>query len=63
MEFSIAELFLFGWCLVVTMLWQQTKHELRVHRAMTGEVMMRIAQGRIKVNMTEDSFELEDVRK
>jgi hypothetical protein len=62
MEVTVAEMFLFGWCLVVTMLWQQTKHELRVYRLMTGELMKRIAQGRIQVIDHEDSFEFKDVK-
>jgi hypothetical protein len=62
MEVTVAEMFLFGWCLVVTMLWQQAKHELRVYRLMTGELMKRIAQGRIQVIDHEDSFEFKEVK-
>ena len=62
MEITLTEMFLFGWCLVVTMLWQQAKHEFRVHRIMTMEVFKRIAQGRIKVTESEDSFNLEEVK-
>jgi hypothetical protein len=62
MEVTMAELFLFGWCVLVTILWQQAKHEFRVHRMMTGELLKRIADGRIKVIETEDSFELKEVK-
>ena len=63
MEVTVTEMFLFGWCVVVTILWQQNKHELRVHRLMTGEVFKRIADGRIKVVEKEDSFDLVEVQK
>lgn len=63
MEVTMTELFLFGWAMVATILHQQVKGELRLHRGMTGEVFRRIAEGRIKVRLTEDSFELEEVRK
>jgi len=63
MEVTLAELFLFAWAAVVTLLWQQAKHEFRMHRMMTGELFKRIADGRIKVVETEDSFDIVEVKK
>lgn len=63
MEVTMAELFLFGWATVATMLWQQNKSELKHHRLMTGEVFKRIADGRIKVVEKDESFDLVEVRK
>jgi len=61
MEVTMTELALFIWAMVATMLWQQNRHDLRVHRMMTMELMKRIAKGRIKVIESEDSFEFREV--
>lgn len=61
MEITMTELALFIWAMVATMLWQQNKHDLRVHRMMTGELMKRIAKGKIKVIDHEDSFEFKEM--
>lgn len=63
MEVTLTEMCLFAWAMLATAQWFQTRDELRHHRAMTGEVFKRIAQGRIVVKETEDSFDLEEVRK
>ena len=61
MEVTMTELALFIWAMVATLFWQQTKHDLRVHRMMTGELLKRIAKGKIKVIESEDSFEFKEV--
>lgn len=61
MEVTMTELALFTWAMVATLFWQQTKHDLRVHRMMTGELLKRIAKGKIKVIESEDSFEFKEV--
>lgn len=61
MEITMTELALFTWALVATLWWQQARHDLRVHRMMTGEIFMRIAKGKIKVIESEDSFEFKEV--
>lgn len=61
MEITLTELFLFTWAIIATIMWQQCRHELGVHRFMTGEVFKRIAQGRIKVVDKKDSFDLVEV--
>ena len=62
MEVTLTEMLLFAWAMLATAQWFKTRDELRHHRMMTGEVFMRIAKGRIKVTMDEDSFSLEEVR-
>ena len=62
MEITMAELALFTWAMVATLMWQQTKHDLRIHRMMTMEAFKRIADGRLKVIDREDSFELKEVK-
>lgn len=61
MEITMTELALFIWAMVATMLWQQNKHDLKIHRMMTGELMKRIAKGKIKVIDHEDSFEFKEM--
>jgi hypothetical protein len=61
MEITMTELALFTWALVATLWWQQARHDLKVHRMMTGEIFMRIAKGKIKVIESEDSFEFKEV--
>ena len=63
MEVTLTETLLFAWAMLATAQWFQLKDELRNHRAMTGEVFKRIAQGRIKVTESEDSFDLVEVQK
>lgn len=63
MEVTLTEMLLFAWAIGATAQWFQLRDELRNHRMMTGEVFKRIAQGRIKVTETEDSFDLVEVRK
>jgi len=62
MEITMAELALFAWAMVATLMWQQTKHDLRIHRMITMEPIKRIADGRLKVIDREDSFELKEVK-
>jgi hypothetical protein len=63
MEVTVTEMLLFAWAMLATAQWFQLRDELRHHRAMTGEVFKRIAQGRIKVTETEDSFDLVEIQK
>ena len=62
MEITLAELALFVWASITTLLWQQTRHEMKVHKVMTIELIKRIATGQIKVVEHEDSFELMEVK-
>ena len=63
MEVTVTEMLLFAWATGATLMWQQVRNELRVHRIMTGEIFKRIADGRIKVVETDDSFDLVEVRR
>ena len=62
MEVTMTEMLLFAWAIFATAMWQQTKHDFRVHRIMTMEVFKRVAQGKIKVLEHDDSFELKEVK-
>jgi hypothetical protein len=63
MEVTLTEMLLFAWAMLATAQWVQLRDELKHHRMMAGEILMRIADGRIKAVKTEDSFELEEVLK
>jgi hypothetical protein len=61
MEITMTEFVLFVWALAATLFWQQARHNLNMHRLMTGEIFMSIAAGKIKVVKTENSFDLQRV--
>jgi hypothetical protein len=57
------ELVLFIGFAVMTFLYFKLKAELLMYKRMTAEIFMRIAKGEIKVNETEDGFDLEPTAK
>jgi len=61
MEITMTELALFVWAMAATLMWQQAKHDYRMHKMLTLELMKRIAKGKIKVVESHDSFELKEV--
>jgi len=61
MTVTMTELALFTWAMVATLFWMQGKHNLKMHRTITAELLMRIAKGKIKVIETEDYFEFKEI--
>jgi hypothetical protein len=61
MEITMIELALFAWAMVMTALWQEAKSNLKFHRMITAELLSRIAQGKVKVVETGDSFDFKEV--
>ena len=61
MTFSMAEMFLLSWAIVVTVGYGYLHHELRKHRQVTCEILVRIAKGKMKVIETEDYIEFKEV--
>jgi hypothetical protein len=59
-ELEMVLLIAFG---VLTFYFNKLKAELLMHKRMTAEIFMRIAKGEIKVNETEDGFDLEPTAK
>ena len=57
------ELVLFIGFAVMTILYFKSRAEFRFHKNLTIEILHRIAKGEIKVNETEDGFDLEPVAK
>jgi hypothetical protein len=61
MTFSIAELFLLAWAVTATFAYGRVCGDLRKHRHITSELLVRIAKGKIKVIETEDCLEFKEV--
>lgn len=62
-EVSFTDLLLFMWGMVATLMWAQAKHDIKLHRMITGEVFMRIAKGQIKVTEDGDGgFDIKEVK-
>ena len=61
MTFSIAELFLLAWAVVATLGYGYLHGELRKHRMVTCELLVRIAKGKIQVIETDDYIEFKEV--
>jgi hypothetical protein len=61
MTFSIAEMFLLAWAILATVAYGNVSSRYRVHRAITSELLVKIAKGKIKVVVTEDSLDFVEV--
>ena len=61
MTFSIAEMFLLVWAVVATLGYGYLHEELRKHRMVTCELLVKIAKGTIKVTETDDFIEFKEV--
>ena len=61
MTFSMAEMFLLAWAIVATLSYGYVNGKFREHKRMTGELLIRIAKGKIKVTETDDFIEFKEV--
>ena len=61
MTFSMAEMFLLVWAIVATLGYGFSRGELRKHRQITCELLVRIAKGKMKVIETDDYIEFKEV--
>lgn len=61
MTFSIAELFLLAWALIATLGYGYLRGELKHHRMVTCDLLIKIAKGKIKVIETDDHIEFKEV--
>ena len=61
MTFSLAEMFLLVWAITATYAYGHVRGELRKHRHITSELLVRIAKGKIKVIETDDCLEFKEV--
>ena len=61
MTFSMAEMFLLVWAVVATLGYGYLRGELRKHREVTCDLLVKIAKGTIKVTETDDFIEFKEV--
>ncbi len=61
MTFSMAEMFLLAWAVVATLGYGYVNGKFREHKRITGELLIRIAKGKMKVTETDDYLEFEEV--
>ena len=61
MTFSMAEMFLLVWAIVATLGYGYLRGELRKHREVTCDLLVRIAKGSIKVIETDEFIEFKEV--
>ena len=61
MTFSMAEMFLLLWAVVATLGYGYSRGELRMHREVTRELLVRIAKGKMKVIETDEFLEFKEV--
>ena len=48
--------------LVMTAMWFRLRAELVMHRRVTGEIFTRIANGKMRLEATEDGFDFVEVK-
>jgi hypothetical protein len=61
MTFSIAELFLLAWAISASLGYGYLRGELKHHRMVTCDLLVKIAKGTIKVTETDDFIEFKEV--
>jgi hypothetical protein len=61
MTFSIAEMFLLAWAIVATLGYGFSRSELKHHRMVTCDLLVKIAKGKMKVTETDDFIEFKEV--
>jgi hypothetical protein len=61
MTFSIAEMFLLVWAIVATLGYGYSRGELKHHRMVTCDLLVKIAKGTIKVTETDEFIEFKEV--
>ncbi len=61
MTFSIAEMFLLVWAILATVAYGNVSSRYRMHRAITSELLVKIAEGKIKVTTSGDSIDFVEV--
>lgn len=61
MTITTTELFLFGWAMVATLMWVQTRANLNFHKMMTIKLLYKIGQGKAKVEKDGDGFMIKEV--
>jgi len=63
MEFSVAEMFLGSWAIVMTMLWVKAREEMRMFRYMTVHHLRRLYKKEVRLVDDGTSFVFEEIKK
>jgi hypothetical protein len=61
MTFSIAELFLLAWAIIASLGFGYVTSKFNHHRYITGELLVRIAQGKMKITETDEQLTFEEI--
>ena len=61
MTFSIAELFLLAWAIIASLGFGYMTSKLNHHREVIGALLVRIAQGKMKITESDNCIEFEEV--
>ena len=62
MEFSMAEMFLGAWAIVMTMLWVKAREEMRMFRYMTVHHLRRLINKEVRLVDNGTSFVFEEIK-
>ena len=62
MEFSMAEMFLGAWAIVVTVLWVKTKEEMRFMKFITIHHLRRLHKKEVVLVDTGTHFEFKEIK-
>ena len=61
MTFSIAELFLLAWAIIASLGFGYMTSKLNHHREVIGALLVRIAQGKMKITETDEQLTFEEI--
>jgi len=62
MEFSLAEVFLGAWAVVMTVLWVRSKEEARLFRFLTVMNLRRLIKKEVELVDTGESYEFKEMK-
>ena len=61
MTFSVAELFLLAWAVIASLGFGYVSSKFNHHRYITGELLEKIAQGKMKITVTDEQLTFEEI--
>ena len=62
MIFSLAEMFLGAWAIVMTVLWVKSKEDMKLFRHMTIHNLRRLAKREVQLIDTGTHFEFKEIK-
>ena len=62
MEFSMAEMFLGAWAIVMTMLWVKSREEIKLFRVVTLMHLRRLVRKEVELVDTGAAFEFKEIK-